>query len=159
MSATIDRKALSTFMQQCLDPLPDAVLIDTHHNQLMRRARDKNWRKAGAVTGLAKALQDYFFAKSVHAQSVLEDAGAARELEQRRQRCVAGWRQAIAEQIRVPAPDRLSVQWKREAARKNKYLPIEAAEIAALIAADEAFLAAHPISKQPRRQRAARSPD
>ena len=55
MSATINRKALSAFIQQCLDPLPDAVLVDTHHNQLMRKARAKNWQKARAVTDLVKA--------------------------------------------------------------------------------------------------------
>ncbi|WP_292554429.1 hypothetical protein [Mesorhizobium sp.] len=37
MSAAVKTKALAAFVQQCLDPLPDAVLIDTHHNQLMRR--------------------------------------------------------------------------------------------------------------------------
>ncbi|RUX26819.1 hypothetical protein EOA13_22130 [Mesorhizobium sp. M7A.F.Ca.US.011.01.1.1] len=158
MSATINRKALSAFMQQCLDPLPDAALVDTHHNHLMRRARAGNWRKAGAVTGLAKAEQDYLFAKSLHAQSVLEDAAAAAEFEHRRQHCVERRRQAIAEQIRAPAPDRAAVQWK-QAAAKDQCLPIKAAEIAALIAADEAFLAAHPITKQPGRQMSIRSPD
>jgi hypothetical protein len=157
MSATADRMALSAFVQQCLDPLPDAVLVDTHHNLLMRRARAENWRKARLVTDLAKAEQDFHFAKSVHAQWVLEDAGAADEFNHRRLRCIERWQQAIAEQIRVPAPDRIAVQWKR-AASKNKCLPIEAAEIAALIAADEAFLAAHPITKQPRRRKAVRSP-
>ncbi|RWD41933.1 MAG: hypothetical protein EOS25_27045 [Mesorhizobium sp.] len=58
----------------------------------------------------------------------------------------------MADQIRVPAPDLLAVQWKREAA-KDRYLPIGADEVAKLIAADEAFLAAHPITKQPRRKR------
>jgi hypothetical protein len=153
MSATINRIALSAFVQRCLDPLPDAVLIDTHHNHLMRKARGANWQKARFVTGLAKAEEDYLFAKSVHAQSVLEDAGAAAEFEQRRGHCVERWRQAIADQLRVPAPDRLAVQWKRVAA-KDRCLPIKAEEIAALIEADEAFLAAHPITKQPKRRKA-----
>ncbi|MER9330535.1 hypothetical protein NKJ26_17025 [Mesorhizobium sp. M0152] len=85
---------------------------------------------------------------------MLEDARAANEVDQRQWECVERWRQAIAEQIRVPAPDLLAVQWKRDVAAKDQCLPIKAAEIAALIAADEAFLAAHPITKQPRRRKA-----
>ncbi|ESZ11902.1 hypothetical protein X737_28225 [Mesorhizobium sp. L48C026A00] len=87
-------------------PLPDAVLIDTHHNQLVRQARRLPWRKADAITSLTRAETDYWFAKSIHAKYVLEDE------------------------------DRSSVYSHK------------------LIAADEAFLAAHPITKQPRKKRA-----
>lgn len=158
MSATINRKAMSAFLLQCLDPLPDAVLIDTQHNHLMRKARGENWRKASFVTDLAEAEAKYLLAKNNHARWVLGDAVAADEVEHRRHRVLKGWRHAIAEQIRASAPDRLAVQWKRAAAKDDSFLPIKAAEIAALIAADEAFLAAHPITKQPRR-RAVRSRD
>lgn len=152
MSAAVKTKALAAFVQQCLDPLPDAVLIDTHHNQLMRQARRLPWRKANAVTRLTTAEMDYWFAKSIHAMYVLEDDDKSTAYSDKRMLSVDRNRQAVADQIRVPAPDLLAVQWKREAA-KDSCLPIGADEIAKLIAADEAFLAAHPITKQPRRKR------
>jgi hypothetical protein len=151
MNLALNKKALAAFLQQCLDPLPDAVLLDTHHNQLMRQARRLPWRKADAITSLTRAELDYLFAKSVHA-GVLGDEAEAKAYEHRRCCCLKRLRQAVADQIRVPAPDLLSVQWKREAA-KDQYLPIDADEVARLVAADEAFLAAHPITKQPRRKR------
>ncbi|RWP40170.1 MAG: hypothetical protein EOR04_19695 [Mesorhizobium sp.] len=152
MSGAVKTKALAAFVQQCLDPLPDDVLIDTHHNQLMRQARRLPWRKADAVTSLAMAEMDYLHAKSVHAQYVLEDEALDRSYSDQRTISVGRKRQAVADQIRVPAPDLLAVQWKREAA-KDRYLPIGEDEVSKLIAADEAFLAAHPITKQPRRKR------
>ncbi|RWO54167.1 hypothetical protein [Mesorhizobium sp.] len=152
MSAAVKKKALAAFVQQCLDPLPDAVLIDTHHNQLMRQARRLPWRKADAVTSLTRAEMDYWCAKDIHAMYVLEDEDRSSAYSHKRTLTVERKRQAVADQIRVPAPDLLAVQWKREAA-KDRYLPISADEVAKLIAADEAFLAAHPITKQPRRKR------
>ncbi|TIL84651.1 MAG: hypothetical protein E5Y73_32325 [Mesorhizobium sp.] len=152
MSTAVKTKALAAFVQQCLDPLPDAVLIDTHHNQLMRQARRLPWRKADAVTSLARAETAYWQEKSIHAMYVLEDEDRSSAYSDKRMISVDRSRQAVADQIRVPAPDLLAVQWKREAA-KDRYLPISADEVAKLIAADEAFLAAHPITKQPRRKR------
>ncbi|RWO75944.1 MAG: hypothetical protein EOS18_28115 [Mesorhizobium sp.] len=152
MSAGVKTKALAAFVQQCLDPLPDAVLIDMHHNQLMRQARCLPWRKADAVTSLARAETAYWQEKSIHAMYVLEDEDRSSAYCDKRMISVDRSRQAVADQIRVPAPDLLAVQWKREAA-KDRYLPISADEVAKLIAADEAFLAAHPITKQPRRKR------
>ncbi|PAQ09873.1 hypothetical protein [Mesorhizobium temperatum] len=152
MSAAVKTKALAAFVQQCLDPLPDAALIDTHHNQLMRQARRLPWRKADAVTDLTRAETAYWQAKSIHAMYVLEDEDRSRAYSHKRMISVDRSRQAVADQIRVPAPDLLAVQWKREAA-KDRYLPISAVEVARLVAADEAFLAAHPITKQPRRNR------
>ncbi len=152
MSAAVKTKALAAFVQQCLDPLPDAVLIDTHHNQLMRQARRLPWRKADAVTSLTGAETDYWYAKSLHAMYVLEDEDKSSAYSDKRMLSVDRNRQAVADQIRVPAPDLVAVQWKREAA-KDRYLPIGEDEVAKLIAADEAFLAAHPITKQPRRKR------
>ncbi|RWN51941.1 hypothetical protein [Mesorhizobium sp.] len=139
-------------VQQCLDPLPDAVLIDTHHNQLMRQARRLPWRKADAVTSLTIAEMAYLHAKRIHAMYALEDEDKSGSYSDQRTISVDRKRQAVADQIRVPAPDLLAVQWKREAA-KDRYLPIGADEVAKLIAADEAVLAAHPITKQPRRKR------
>ncbi|MCF6103586.1 hypothetical protein [Mesorhizobium muleiense] len=152
MSAGVKTKALAAFVRQCLDPLPDAVLIDTHHNQLMRQARRLPWRKADAVTSLATAETAYWQEKSIHAMYVLEDEDKSSAYSDKRMISVDRSRQAVADQIRVPAPDLMAVQWKREAA-KDRYLPIGKDEVAKLIAADEAFLAAHPITKQPRRKR------
>lgn len=50
----------------------------------------------------------------------------------------------------VPAPDRSAIQWKRKNAN-NYGLSVTAEQIARSIAADEAFLAAHPVSRRPRK--------
>ncbi|TIL39992.1 hypothetical protein, partial [Mesorhizobium sp.] len=110
MSAGVKTKALAAFVQQCLDPLPDAVLIDTHHNQLMRQARRLPWRKADAVTSLARAETAYWQEKSIHAMYVLEDEDRSSAYSDKRMISVDRSRQAVADQIRVPAPDLLAVQ-------------------------------------------------
>ncbi|RWO81412.1 MAG: hypothetical protein EOS18_11685 [Mesorhizobium sp.] len=110
MSAGVKTKALAAFVRQCLDPLPDAVLIDTHHNQLMRQARRLPWRKADAVTSLARAETAYWQEKSIHAMYVLEDEDKSSAYSDKRMISVDRSRQAVADQIRVPAPDLMAVQ-------------------------------------------------
>ncbi|RWO02707.1 hypothetical protein [Mesorhizobium sp.] len=114
----------------------------------MRQARRLPWRKADAVTSLARAETAYWQEKSIHAMYVLEDEDKSSAYSDKRMISVDRSRQAAADQIRVPAPDLMAVQWKREAA-KDRYLPIGEDEVAKLIA----VLAAHPITKQPRRKR------
>ncbi|TIM38335.1 MAG: hypothetical protein E5Y56_30100 [Mesorhizobium sp.] len=64
MSAGVKTKALAAFVQQCLDPLPDAVLIDTTISSCVRRAAylgarlmlSPAWQERKRLTGKRKAF-------------------------------------------------------------------------------------------------------
>jgi hypothetical protein len=62
---------------------------------------------------------------------------------------VQEWRRLSADLIRTPAHDRSALAWKKKAVltKQFEYFPISAREAAACIAADEAFLDAHPIRR------------
>jgi hypothetical protein len=64
------------------------------------------------------------------------------------------YRDAIATQIRTPAPNKAELMWKQASLASEihsrlpfRYLPITREEAEAAIAADEAFLAAHPVKR------------
>jgi len=44
------RGQLNTFIQACLDPLPDEAIVDTAYNALERQARKGPWRKVDIAT-------------------------------------------------------------------------------------------------------------
>lgn len=138
-------KTLSSFVEACLDPLPTDALIDIEYNSLLRRARLEAWRKANAVTEYRKARLRLFDAKSEYARRILNIEQGKRG--GRRRKFVAAYRSAIAAQILVPAPTKSAMLWKRKAGKLRR-LPITKDQVAAAIAEDKAFLAAHPTSRK-----------
>lgn len=156
----LPKSKLAAFIEACLDPLPTAVLVDTAYNSQMRKMRFAKWRKAEATTTSYHAAIQLHHA--FHSFAIRDKSPAGLEAVRSSlwsidvSTLVAKWRQAVADQIQTPAFDQASVQWKRQAAKKP-YLPISGEQIEAAIAADVAWLAAHPSRKEPRRARAKRS--
>ena len=141
-------QSLRKFMNALLEPRPDAELLDTHHNTLLRRARRKEWRKASARTGYFRALLELKRAEYLYVRNVVRDSKRADRIFGRHREAVDRLlRDAEAMQILTPAPDQAALQWKRKVVAADEYLPLAAVEIAAAIAADEAWLAAHPTKR------------
>ncbi|RUU59941.1 hypothetical protein [Mesorhizobium sp. M2C.T.Ca.TU.002.02.1.1] len=143
---------LSVFIKACLEPLPRAALVDTAYNSAMRQARQRAWREAKRTTlayGCACDLALWFDHRPIKGLEALHEHLGGNE---KRANLVNERRRLTALQILTPAPDKGAVKWKRFAA-KDRYLPISHEQIEAAIAADEAWLAAHPTTKEPRRPR------
>lgn len=146
MAVSSNSTALSRnkFMEALLEPLPNNVLVDTHYNSLMRQMRRDAWFRADAKT-------DYLHSKRYFQMAEARLARISGDERQENTSHSASFdtlkleRAAIADQILVPAPDQAAVKWKRKAA-SDRYLPISKEEIERAIAADEAWLAAHPVA-------------
>jgi hypothetical protein len=147
MTDASDRTTVSRngFIKALLEPLPAAALVDTHYNSLMRQIRREAWWQADAKTKLMQAKLQLWRAEECFARRC---EGAPMRAND--SRLVADYRAAIADQILVPAPDQLSVKWKKDAA-KDRYLPITRDTIDSAIAADEQWLAAHPVNCRKRK--------
>ncbi|MHA6641322.1 hypothetical protein [Mesorhizobium sp. A623] len=144
MITSTNRKSLDAFIDACLDPLPDAVLVDTAHNSLVRQTRLEAWTAARSVMLLEAAKQELLFAEARYRRNVLGDAGAFR-----RAYATPARREAVAALILTPAPTRADVAWKKRAL-KDRHLPGDRSVLKAAIAADETFLDAHPTTRRRR---------
>lgn len=130
------------FMEALLEPLPDNVLVDTHYNSLMRQMRQAAWARADAKTDLLEATLKFRRAEGRLARAHGYKAAHEQSVEFA---IVDDYRAAIAAQMLVPAPDQAAVKWKKRAAQ-DRYIPISRDAIERQIAADEAWLAAHPVA-------------
>jgi hypothetical protein len=132
----------NAFVNAVMEPLPDETLLDTHYNLVMRRARHEAWHQADTTTRYCKALFDVCWATSSYYEYVEKNEIAARRVDGAHAALLSAYRTALARQILTPAYHRANVAWKRR--QDVDYLPIKREEVEAAIAADEAFLAAHP---------------
>lgn len=141
------------FVSAVLEPLPAEILIDTHYNFIARQTRREAWLRADAATCYFKAMHAYIWAASRHYRyEKLESLKSTAEISC----CLTAeqLRAAIARQILTPAFDQAGVVWKRAVLADElrsrwpfKYFSITREETEAAIAADEAFLAAHPVRR------------
>lgn len=135
------------FLDAVLSPVPTAEIIDFAYNRDMRNARLPAWRLADAESTLLRAQLDLLRAEGRLKAAQARMAGGGpiysglMEAE-----VLAAMRRAEAAQVVVPAPDQAAIAWKRSALRGGR-LPITEEQANAAIAADEAFLAAHPITR------------
>lgn len=145
MSATALSAKLSRFIEACMDPLPDAVLIDTQYNSMVREQRRDAWRAAAAKTRCYKALCEVAWCVGEGTRyrvSADVDIPPAKE-------CVRLYRQAVADQLLTPVEHKADIAWKRRQELTN--VPVSADKVAAAIAEDERFIASHPTARRGRR--------
>jgi hypothetical protein len=138
------------FVATVLDRLPEQELTDLNYNQLVRHSRYDAWNRAAAATNYYKAATDFYFASAVYYGNVEVNSTLRPASESERQEAVNQWRAAVAQQILTPSYNRECVTWKLRAAKRG-FLPISDEKIKDAIAADEAFLSAHPLKRCPRR--------
>ncbi|MEN3146148.1 hypothetical protein ABCW43_02415 [Neorhizobium sp. IRAMC:178] len=145
------RKQLDQFMSHVMEPLPQGALTDFEYNRLLRDARRTAWHKGEATLRLHHARLEIhdamlIFDRVVAEQHLTDEDEVA--IYSKRDRMLANMKAATERQIRTPAPDQAAIEWKRRRmADLYSTARISREEIAELIAADEAFLAAHPIKK------------
>lgn len=134
------------FMTALLEPRPDGEVDDIEYNRLIKKCRRKAWLKAEAETQHNRAGVDYWDSYKWYCLMVKNydfNHEKTQYAESERMTWVNNWRASVASQLLTPAYDSAGLAWKRRAAKKP-CLPITPEEIEKAIAADEAFLAAHP---------------
>lgn len=147
------RKQLDQFMSRVMEPLSEGALTDFEYNRLAREARRGAWQRGEAVLAVYKARIDLqhalwiFDMRCAEKRPTEEDEDASHE---KLWKLREGSEAATVALMRTPAPDKLAIAWKRarlsdDALFRHTRLTLEEAE--RLIAADEAFLEAHPLKK------------
>ena len=136
----VKSSSYDAFVGKMLAPVPTEQLLDIPYNQAVRRTRRD---AAQAETEMLDILVQYYRCRSDYlryCEGNLRDADIHwREALAYAEPCHA----ALCRQMRTPAPDPAAVAWKK---CQRKFVEHHMPEIDALIAADEAFLAAHPVS-------------
>lgn len=141
----VKRASYDAFVSKMLDPVPAAELVDIAYNQAIRKTRLDAWRAARAETEMFHSLAKYHWAESDYFKYRKGDPERERLSINRSWAYSETCRDATCRQMRTPAPDPAAVAWKKQRAEYAAFtMPRE--EIDELIAADEAFLAAHPVS-------------
>lgn len=157
--STRNRKQLDRFLFRIMEPLSEEVLTDTHYNSLARNSLREAWDKARLTTDYFQAKHALIFAEMIYKIRVVGCSDVKEHAyEQERLDIVDQLRAAVAVQIMTPAPDLAAVDWKKRKVKDKlvRYGSLTTEQIMARIAEDEAFLAAHPITKRPRRDRGKR---
>ena len=141
-------KRYDAFVAKIMEPLPAEQLVDIAYNRQARDMRRPAWSHAENKTGAWRSLKEYYYCLALYQ----EDEGElelARDATQRSLEGEDSYREAAIQQMRTPAPDPNAVAWKKKHVTWLQYhMPME--EINAAIAADEAFLEAHPVGYRKR---------
>ena len=141
------REQLDSFIHKVMEPLPEECLIDTHYNSIVRQQRRDAWRAANAKRRCYEAL---FRVACDVSQNFRYRVDAAVSVPSQSE-CLRLYREALAEQLLTPIEGKADIAWKRRVRLGS--LPVSKEQVEAAIAADEAFLAAHPVRRAGRGDR------
>jgi hypothetical protein len=144
----VSPEGLSWFVAQCLEPPPNGIPPDQEFNRLSRKARQEAFNLAESRMQVARAALELL--DKTHALEIQQrGAFLISKFDNLRTWTLREWRRLYADLIRTPAHDRASLAWKKKAisASSFEYFPVSAQEAADCIAADEAFLDAHPVRR------------
>jgi len=120
------------------------TLTTTAKNEHLRSARREAWRKADAIANYWRALLDFTDAVSRAKNHDLKEARAHTKTSyEARWSILDSYREALGKHLLTPAPDVVSVNWKRRQLSKT-YIGVEKELVEKAIADDIAFLDAHP---------------
>jgi hypothetical protein len=126
-------------------------LTVTCQNKRLREARRDVWREADTMRGYWKARLEMLEAIArAQIHDLPEGNNHPPHDPDERWPLLANWREAIAQQLLTPAPDLAAITWKRGqlAAGGFGHVPVAAERVEQAIAADVAFLAAHPTRRR-----------
>jgi hypothetical protein len=124
-------------------------LTDTCKNQRMRNQRKEAWHKAWATEQYWSALHAWHGALEWAQRERIPDALTRPAIEENGWSLVGQWRDALMQLMLTPAATMANVEWKRAKLRAGQhvYTDIKVERLERAIAADVAFLTAHPARK------------
>jgi hypothetical protein len=124
---------------------------ETAKNSRIRIARRDAWWRACQVSEYWRVRLEWQHALGTAQRYAIADSASFPSAEnESRVELVATWREAVAKQLLMPAPDLGAVTWKRTNLKSSDFshLPINAARAEQAIADDVAFLDAHPTRRR-----------
>lgn len=130
-----------------IEGLADARLSDTARNNRLRAERKEAWTRTEAKMRFYKGLADFLHVLSIARRERVPDALRMDHSEERFREARMAERDAWQDLLFLPAPDQAALKWKIDQLRKGSLSQVREAELEAMIAEDQAFLAAHPIRK------------
>jgi hypothetical protein len=136
-------------LREAKPELPPAA-TETAKNSRLRSARRDAWWEAIHVTGYWGARLDWHRELDFAQRHGIGDSASFPSADERFDLVGIGkWREAVVKQLLTPAPDGGAVAWKRAKLQRSDfaYLPVKREWVESAIAADVAFLAAHPTRK------------
>lgn len=136
------------FVDRLLEPLPETALADPALATLERRVRRTAWQHEMALWRFLEGQREFldsFRWCGIRGRKMPPHAASASVLAHlpSRDETQAALNDLAAAMIRLPAPDKGAVAWKRSQLRRIRFLPIDEAEAGRCIAEDEAFIAAN----------------
>ena len=153
MAAGISR--MSRVEQEELPPRDEGELTVTCQNKRLRDTRHEAWREADAIREYWKARLEMESAIELAQRHGLPEGNNHSPHDpNERWTLLANWRQGIAQQLLTPAPDTRAVAWKKAALAggQHEITDVKTERVERAIAADLAFLAAHPVRQSKRRR-------
>jgi hypothetical protein len=125
----------------------DPPSTETAKNGWLREKRKQAWRTAEAATRYWRVRIDFDHAVSIAQREEIPEAAYHPIVDSKDLRLVERYREAFVRQLLAPAPDLMSVAWKKAALAggQYRYVGVSSERIEHAIADDLAFLAAHPI--------------
>ncbi|MEH2570244.1 hypothetical protein [Bradyrhizobium sp. AZCC 2289] len=149
MAAGTSRMSRVELDQEPEIPARDEAETITLRNRNLRDARKDAWRQAEVIREYWRARLDMERAiADVQNHDLPEGNYHPRHDDPNEDlRLLANWRQALARQLLTPAPYASAVAWKRAALKsgQHEYTDVKTERIERVIAADVAWLAAHPV--------------
>ncbi|SFK72748.1 hypothetical protein [Methylocapsa palsarum] len=136
----------AAFIANLLEPVLPHELDDFEYNKLARKCLEDAWKDVDARTRHDRAAFEFWDKYWCYYRFHMKDKSKADYAFEQRSSWLADWRKSVAEQLRTAACDSAGLAWKRRM-EKEPCLSISREEIDAAIAADEAFLAAHPVRR------------
>jgi hypothetical protein len=148
MSAEIIDFTTTSYRTRAADDAPRKTAgtptTTTAKNARLRSARWEVWRRADAIVNYWRALLEFTDAVSRAKRNGLNEARAHAETSaEARWQILESYRDAMGKHLLTPAPDVASVNWKRHKLRRS-YVGVKKELVEKAIAADIAFLDAHP---------------
>jgi hypothetical protein len=118
----------------------------TARNFRLREQRKESWRAADAATRYWRARIEFEHAVSIAQDRDIPEGRLHPDVSLKDLRLVDQWRAALVKQLLTPAPDLMSITWKKAALAQGqyRYVGVSDQRIERAIAEDLAFLAAHP---------------
>ncbi|MBD0416135.1 hypothetical protein [Oryzicola mucosus] len=144
--STIDRHRFDAFLHAVLEPLPDAVMLDTAHNSELRRATYNKFicmrRRVDYYESLRAAFDctvawDWYPEEAQQFEPLLVHFPRRSILEKH-------YHAALYDCLMTLVGDKVCIEWKKRRVGQIGY-PDKKADVEAAIARDEAFCLAHPV--------------
>ena len=147
--SSIQSSKLSAFVDACLEPLPNHLMLDTAHNRELRRSAYNSFIIAQRKYKYYRSLMDANDAIAPYEWYPAEKQAFPHLVTWPKRSVIHDhYRDALLACLLTLTGETTHIEWKRRRIKRRWGLPTDISEIEAAIARDEAFKAAHPVQRK-----------